>query len=110
MLLIAVQLGEVVEMGTHPELVAMGGVYAEMWSRQAEAASVHGSSASLASAAHAPGSSSAAADSAAGTAEQQPAAPSLLGRVVGATQSILSLGYGGGAANTTSDQGASSGT
>ena len=39
-----VQEGEVVERGTHAELVAQRGLYAEMWARQAEAARAGNSS------------------------------------------------------------------
>jgi hypothetical protein len=44
------QEGEVVERGSHPELIEMRGLYAEMWERQQEAAAVDriGSSMSLA--------------------------------------------------------------
>ncbi len=34
------QEGDIVERGTHQQLVQMGGLYAEMWTRQAEAAVV----------------------------------------------------------------------
>ena len=34
------QEGDIVERGTHSQLVQLGGLYAEMWTRQAEAAVV----------------------------------------------------------------------
>ncbi len=35
--ILVLQAGEVVESGAHPDLLAMNGVYADMWARQQEA-------------------------------------------------------------------------
>jgi ATP-binding cassette, subfamily B (MDR/TAP), member 6 len=54
--IVVLREGEVAETGTHAELVARGGLYAEMWSRQQEATPLSrpASSVSLASAADGP--------------------------------------------------------
>lgn len=88
------QDGSVVETGTHPELVELGGHYAEMWNRQKETGTIPRSisTASMSSA-----TTSRAADGDGSVAGDNPRRVSrgIVGSLFGATQAML--GYGGGA-------------
>ncbi|DBB08612.1 TPA: hypothetical protein ACH3X3_008741 [Trebouxia sp. C0006] len=85
--------GSVVETGTHPELVELGGHYAEMWNRQKETGTIPRSisTASISSA-----TTSRAADGDGSVAGDNPRRVSrgIVGSLFGATQAML--GYGGG--------------
>ena len=91
--ILVLQDGSVVETGTHPELVELGGHYAEMWNRQKETGTIPRSisTASMSSA-----TTSRAADGDGWLAGDHPRRVSrgIVGSLFGATQAML--GYGGG--------------
>lgn len=84
------QDGAVKETGTHPELVELGGHYAEMWNRQKETGTIPRSmsTASMSSA-----TTSRAADGDVAEGNPRRASRGIVGSLFGATQAML--GYGG---------------
>lgn len=78
------------ETGTHPELVDLGGHYAEMWSRQKETAHMPRS---LSTASMSSATTSRAADGDVAEGHSRRASRGIVGSLLGATQAIL--GYRG---------------
>lgn len=85
-----VQDGGVVETGTHPELVDLGGHYAEMWSRQKETAHMPRS---LSTASMSSATTSRAADGDVAEGQSRRASRGIVSSLLGATQAML--GYRG---------------
>lgn len=87
------QDGSVVETGTHPELVDLGGHYAEMWSRQKETGAI---ARSISTASMSSATTSRAADGEGSIAGDNPRRVSrgIVGTLFGGAQAML--GYGGG--------------
>ena len=84
------QDGAVLETGTHPELVELGGHYAEMWSRQKETTHMPRSlsTASMSSA------TTSRADGDVADGHPRRTSRGLVGSLLGATQAMLGYGYG----------------
>lgn len=72
---VAMQHGEVLEVGRHAELLEKQGLYSSMWARQQEAASVDGAGSAATSRAASRVASTVDLQSSAETASQRPAAP-----------------------------------
>ena len=89
----SLQDGIVVETGTHPELVDLGGHYSEMWNRQKDTGAI---ARSISTASMSSATTSRAADGEGSQAGDHPRRVSrgIVGSLFGATQAML--GYGGG--------------
>lgn len=92
-----VQDGAVLETGTHPELVELGGHYAEMWSRQKETTHMPRS---LSTASMSSATTSRAADGDVADGHSRRTSRGLVGSLLGATQAMLGYGHGSNPALT----------
>lgn len=90
-LTLTVQDGAVLETGTHPELVELGGHYAEMWNRQKETSHMPRS---LSTASMSSATTSRAGDGDVHEGRSRRASRGLVGSLFGATQAMLGYGHG----------------